>query len=117
MANYIDRQTHWAGPERFPRDRRRDTDRHLNGTGQCILAGQVDDTLHHAEIRDLDVVADEKEIVRLHIEMLQVVLQIHQVEHFGRFAGNFSSSSRNAAFALLLVLRGTVPPDSGRPIP
>ncbi len=48
-----------------------------------IGAGQA---VHQAEIGDLHVVADQKEITRLDIQMLQVELQVHEVQDLGGLA-------------------------------
>ena len=40
--------------------------------------------LDQAEVADLDAVADEEEVARLDVEVLEVVLLVHVVEAFGR---------------------------------
>ena len=40
--------------------------------------------LDEAEIADFDAVADKKEVARLNVEMLKIVLLVHVVEAFGR---------------------------------
>src|SRR5207249_3648136 len=40
---------------------------------------------HQAEVGDLDVVVNQEQVLRLDVEMLKLVLIIHQVQHFGGF--------------------------------
>ena len=42
--------------------------------------------LDQAEVGDLDVVADEEQVVRLDVEVLEVVLLVHVVERLGGVA-------------------------------
>ncbi len=42
--------------------------------------------LDEAEVRHLDAVADEEEVARLDVEVLEVVLLVHVVERLGRVA-------------------------------
>src|SRR5947209_18557745 len=42
--------------------------------------------LHQAEIADLEVVADQKQVPRLDVEVLQTMLNAHQVKHLGGLA-------------------------------
>ena len=56
-----------------------------NGAGLNAHLMQAQ-TLHQAEIRDLDVIADKEQVARLDVEVLQIALNIKQVEHLGDFA-------------------------------
>ena len=51
-----------------------------------MLAGAASQAADQAEIRDLDVAADQKQILRLDIQMLKSVLDIQQVERLGGLA-------------------------------
>ena len=42
--------------------------------------------LHQPEVGHLDVVADQKQVARLDVEMLQMALHVEHVQHLGRFA-------------------------------
>ena len=46
----------------------------------------TDRYLHQAKIRHLDVTANQEQVARLDVEMLQAILEVHQIEHFGRLA-------------------------------
>jgi hypothetical protein len=53
-----------------------------NAAGQ--RGGHAFEVLDQAEVRDLDVVADQEQVLRLDVEVLQLVLHVHQVEGLGR---------------------------------
>ena len=81
----------------------------------CRLAFQV---LDQAEIGDLDAVADEEQIARLDVEVLQLVLFVHVVERFGGVAQVAQQIvARNADQAGVLAARRTDRAGCGRPIP
>ncbi len=42
--------------------------------------------VHQAEVGHLDVIAHQKQIARLDVQMLQVELEVHEVQHLGRLA-------------------------------
>jgi hypothetical protein len=42
--------------------------------------------VYQPEVADFDMIANQEEIARLDVKMLQVVIEIHQVERFGDFA-------------------------------
>src|ERR1700677_1306837 len=44
------------------------------------------EVLDEAEIGHLDVIVREKDILRLDVQMLQLILDVHQIERFGRSA-------------------------------
>ena len=41
--------------------------------------------LRQSEIRDFDVLVEHEEILRFNIQVLDVIVVVHQVERFGRF--------------------------------
>ena len=62
------------------------------------------------EVADLDVVEDQEQVLRLDVEMLNLVLVVHQVQCFGRFvhvAEQFVA--RDARLALAAALAEAVP--------
>ena len=48
-----------------------------------MLAAHAFQVLDQAEVGHLDVVVDEEQVLRLDVEVLQLVLGVHQVEHLG----------------------------------
>ena len=57
--------------------------------------------LDQPEVRDLDVVVDQEQVLRLDVEVLQLILRVHQVEGLGR---------------LLQVAEQLVAGDAGQPL-
>src|SRR5262249_25692215 len=52
------------------------------GTARIFLGGCID----QPKVAHFDMVANEEEIVRLDVQVLQSILKVHQIEGLGRFA-------------------------------
>ena len=68
-----------AGEGLRRRVQRRDAAQDAGGAGALQVLDQ-------AEVGHLDAIADEEQVARLDVEMLQVVLLVHVIERFGRVA-------------------------------
>ncbi len=92
-----------AGPaqEDFRRgvERRDGPELHLGRVGRIPRQG-----LDQPEITHLDVVAHQEQVARLDVQVLQMVLLVHEVKHFSRLAQITEQLlARNAGLARLLV--------------
>src|SRR5262249_19388177 len=78
----------------------------VNG-GHAAREGRLEafHVLGQTEIRDLDVVVDQEQVLRFDVQVLDLIVVVHQIERFGGFAEITQQfPARYAAQAIPLAL-------------
>ncbi len=85
--------------------RRRVQRRHAALPMRGMAAVHLAEPIHQAEVGHLQVIADQKQVVRFDVEMLQAVAEVHPVQRLGRFQQVAQQLfARDARLVLALVI-------------